>query len=673
MSAIAGTWTRRGAPIDRPAVQRISRGLAWMGPDDECFADVPPVYMAYRPFHTDGESRRLHQPIVTHDGYVLSFAGRLDNAGELVRDLRVRGRGQLGTVGLVIEAYREWGLDAFARLIGDFVFALWDPHDSRLVLGVDSVGRGTLYFRCTPDAVYWSSACRPLLGALQLPVELDEEYLADFLANRTPAGSPFRGIESIPGGHVLVVSEESATLRRYWAPDPDRRITYGSDREYEEHLLTLFEEAVACRLRADGPVFCELSGGLDSSTIVCVADRLVKSGRVEAPEIQTISSVFERSASSDETAYIEQVEDWIGRRGHRLSETECPLLQPIPDTAAPDVPTNSLCFLSREDRWSRLMRDAGSRVVLSGIGGDHLFWSQPDPGLPLADLLVQGRVLEAVRSCAQWSSYLGLPFVKTLWVGGLRPILPRRWQKVLQREHPLGEWIAPAFARRVDLRSRMLPLNDDVGFRLPTTSRQYGYIRRAMRPFALERYSGVGRIEVRYPYLDRRLIEFALAIPLDQILRIGESRSIVRRAFRGLVPESVLQRRTKAGPTEAFYRALDAAWPWISELVADPLVSALGIVDRDAFRRALLRARHGTATHQAQLQTTLSLELWLRTLESRPHAGDTVPPGRRRSSHQGGRYVEGTQGVPAARGRRARRGRGADPRQSGLRHRLPGL
>jgi asparagine synthase (glutamine-hydrolysing) len=611
-----------------------------MGPDDEQFAYSASIGMSYRPFHTDRESRLTAQPIVTSDGYMLSFEGRLDNAGEMRRSLREHATADSRSVDLVIAAYRRWGIEAFARLIGDFALALWDAGDQCLFLCTDALGRRPLYYHVTPEYVFWSSRSRPLLDATGLHRELDEEYIADFLTNRPSARSPFTGIELVSGGHVLVANRAKAALKRYWSFDPGRRITYRSDEDYENHFTELFREAVACRMRAERPVFCELSGGVDSSSIVCVADRLSRSGEVETPGIHTVSFVFDGSATSDERPYIEAVEKHINRPGLHISEEQCPLLKPLPDLFAPDLPTPRLCFLAREDRLAREMQKLESRVLLSGIGGDQMFWSQPPDGLPLADLLVRGHMVELFRSCAEWSRLLRSPFLKTLWVGACQPLLPRRWDALTRQGNPLPNWVNESFAKRTDLRKRALPVTDDLKFSLPSSSAQYGLILKSMRTYSLERCSSEGYVDARYPYLDRRLIEFALAIPLEQKLRPRESRSIVRRAFRGVLPEAVRQRRTKAGPGEAFSRALIREWSRLAPLLSDPRIAAHGFVDRDAFRTDLHRARHGLAENQVHLIKAISLEFWLRTLEDRPRKGDTVPPGWRRNLHHGGTHVE---------------------------------
>jgi asparagine synthase (glutamine-hydrolysing) len=616
MSAIGGAYSRTGAPIDSEVLGAISRSLQQMGPDGERIESSSPVAMIFRPFHTDRDSRLTLQPVATGDGLLLSWDGRLDNRKELRHVLHADLPEDPRTVDLVLAAYRRWGIDAFVRLLGDFALALWDEREQRLLLVCDAVGLRPLYYSVAPDLVVWASKSRALLDALGLPVELEDDFIASFLVNSPSEHSPFKKIEALPGGCVLAVDKGAATLRRYWSLDPRHQIRYRSDAEYEAHFNELFREVVACRLEGEGPVYAELSGGLDSSSIVCVGDRILAGSDAGAAELRTVSYVFDRATNSDERPYIHLVEAQRQQPGLHILEEDHPILRPLPESFRPDLPTNQICFLARHDRLADQMREEGSRVLLSGLGGDQMFWTEPPEPLHLADLLVEGRLPELLRSCAEWSRLRRWPFLKTLWQSAIWPALPRTLQARALFRARLGEWLEPGFVKRTDLRERTLGPIDDAGFRLPSSSQQHSLIRRSLRIFALERCLSEGYTEVRYPYLDRRLIEFAMAIPLDQKLRPGESRSIVRRSLRGILPEAVRQRRSKAGPDQAFRRAVVREWPWVSGLLSDPRVARYGFVDRQTFVSTLHRARHGGwIKNPAQMMRTLSLELWLRSLE----------------------------------------------------------
>ncbi|WP_420125455.1 asparagine synthetase B family protein [Longimicrobium sp.] len=633
MSALAGVCSRRGAPLPDGALERMCRGMEWLGPDGEHAARTPPVAMAVRPFHT-APGAPAAQPLRAADGSLIAFAGRVDNAAEVAADQGAESRA-VAAGALALAAYRRWGVEGFGRLVGDFALALWDAPAARLVLAVDALGRVPLYYHPGAEHLFWASRARPLVDGAGLAGTVDEDFLANFLANRPSTGSAFRDVSQLPGAHALVMEGGRAELRRYWSFDTSRRVRYATDAEYEAHFRALFDQAVACRMDTGGPVWCELSGGVDSTTILFTAERLVAEGRVSAPAVRTASYVFDRAASSDERAWIRLAEERLGRAGLHLSEDACPILAPLPPGFRPDLPTNQLCYVARQDRLAQAMADDGARVVLSGIGGDQLFWSEPPEALVLADLAAERRLGEMLRACATWSRALHWPFLKTLWVGGCFPLLPARWQARLQRFNPMGEWLDPAFVRRTGLGERLLGSRDDQGFDVPSASLQYAMVRQTMRSYALERTHHAPRVEARYPYLDRRLVEFALAIPLEQKVRPGETRSIVRRAFRGAIPDTLRRRAGKSGPTEAFQRAIIREWPRLSALFRDSRAAALGVIDAPAFVAALGRVRHGMVVNPAQMHRTISLELWLRTLDARagsaPAPVEEAQPPRRRA------------------------------------------
>jgi asparagine synthase (glutamine-hydrolysing) len=624
MSAIAGIFARTGQPIDDGLARRLSDALGHVGPDGEHLVCGAHACMLYRPFHTDSESRRVAQPIVTASGVMMVWDGRLDNAADIRRWLEPSATERLNTPNLVLAAYARHGLDAFAHLIGDFACAIWEPAHQRLLLCCDALGMRSLSYRLTDDLCVWSTTGRSILEACEIEPAADEEYLAAFLVNQSTTHSAFKGIDIIPGAHALIVTPSNARLSRYWSFNPSTRIDGLSDAEYEAQLRHVFEEAVACRINADAPVFCELSGGVDSAAIACMAEHLRRASPAVVPEIRTASYVFRRSKTSDETPFIQLVEAQLGRPGLHVDETEHELLTPFdPATIRSDFPTNQLCFMARHDRVHAAMHEVGARVILSGLGGDQVFWSQPPEALPLADLAVQRHWGALFRATRDFAHALSWPYWKTFWRGACWPLLPHWWQNRTARDGGgVGEWLRRDFVKRAQLRERvMLIQDDDLGFPLPSSAMQYGLLRQTFRRYVLDLCLTNGSVDMRYPFLDRRVVEFGLAIPLSQKVRPRETRSIVRRGLAGIVPDAIRFRTSKFGPTEAFYRALTRQWSWIATLLADPRVCAYGLTDHRALMTAFQQARHGRVSYPTQLTRTLSVELWLRSLEHEARRG----------------------------------------------------
>jgi asparagine synthase (glutamine-hydrolysing) len=611
VGAIAGYYVRRGGQVGPSLLDTLAHGLRSIGPDGEERLFTDSVGMVSLPFYTERQNGAIPQSYSDSDGSILTWSGRLDNSKELRHALNETRSPTENIPELIMAGYRHSGVDSFAKLVGDFSFALWDSVRRHLILCCDSLGRCPLYYYITEKIVIWASRSRILADAIGKTSKIDEDYVADFVLNRLPTSSPFRSIEVLEGGRALVVAQDRSDLRRYWRINPNRSIRYRDDAEYEAHFRQLLAEAIRCRVSTAAPVFCELSGGLDSTSIACGVEELRRRGET-TPELFTASYVFKKSPTSDEKQYISLVEQHLGKRGLHIDPEDFPMFSPLPQSFEPDTPTNDLWFLMMHDRLAQEMQQLGSRVLLSGIGGDQLFWSQPPAILHLPDLLVQWKIKDFLRETVECARLRGLPIITTLWMG-LSPVLKK--QNLVGQNYPVGDWFHPAFVRRTDLRNRAQCIGNDGGFKLPSSKTQYSLLQQTMRPFALERCLSATHADVRYPYLDRRLIEFALAIPLDQKVRPPETRSLVRRALVGLIPERIRQRSTKGGPSEAIFRTLGENWPILAQLLSDSRAAALGFVEERRFRDAVHRARHGLATNTVQLLSTMALEMWLRSLD----------------------------------------------------------
>ncbi len=616
MSSLGGIYHFGGAPVDGRLLTALGEGLTARGPDGGNEARCGSVGMAYRAFHTNRESRLERQPLVSPNGCLLAWDGRLDNRDELLALLGDKLESDQTDAAMVMAAYQKWGVDCLRRLIGDFALSLWDPTIRTLLLARDPFGARTLYYHLSKEKIIWSSLLRPLLGLARTGLEVDDEYIAGYLTTLTELErTPYRGIQSVPPGSVVMTQDGRQRVQRFWSPDPQHEIRYRSDAEYEEHFRQVFQEAVRCRLRVDGPVWSELSGGLDSSSIVCVADEVLERGEAQASKLETVSYVFNESRTSDERVFIRYVEEKRGSAGHHLCEDDYRILADSADPVLTSIPNPLVCFAERQRRLCELMREQGVRVLLSGLAGDNLLWSAGEASPELADLLVQLKPFLLHRRIKAWSQAQKKTYWQTLWRGAVWPILSQRLRACCQSIWEVPEWFDPAFVARMNLRERMLGPVDTFGFRLPSGRQQSSMLLTAIPAVSAGYHMDWGWIEMSYPFLDRRLVEFCLAIPCDQKTRPGEARSLHRRALGNVLPEKIAQRKSKRGPSEALCRALNREWPRLQDLFTDARVCARGYMDARGLREAIDRARHGQKAHSFEILKTLSLELWLRALE----------------------------------------------------------
>lgn len=630
MSAQAGVWNFDGAPASRELLANISQSISQYGPDGERTYFSGPIGMLYRPLHTTKESRLERQPHISSRGNVITWDGRLDNREELIPQLRDDLSPEQTDLAIVVAAFERWETDCFRKLVGDWALSIWDPVQRVLILARDYIGVRHLYYYPTHKRVIWCSYLAPLVLSGDR-FSLNDEYIAGYLALYPEAHlTPYREIRAVPPGKFVRIRNGKATTHPYWAFRPELKIRYKTDPEYEEHFRHVFRQAVRRRLRSDSPILAELSGGLDSSSIVCMADDILAREGAQTPTVDTLSFYDPREPDGDERPYFTKVEEKRGRKGHHCNA----------GTEGVAIPTCLPHFVSRpgdlgdgqkqtEEFRRCLFVQHNYRVLLSGIGGDEFLGGVPNPAFQLADLIQQFRLIELAKQLMAWSLEKRRPWVQLLGQG-CALLLPAWARAKLTQEAKIEPWIDASFAKRYRLAVRRLGPESNFGFRLRS---RLAYSRTIVlvswqRASAVEQ-SGEGA-EQRFPYLDQNLLEFLLAIPASQLLRPGERRSLMRRALAGLLPQEILDRKTKAVSVRKFMTAVQANWGTLETLFDPGASSRFGFVSAAGFRQCLFRAKNGDAPQLVRMMKAIALELWLQ---------DVIRQGLIRSSYEGVRQL----------------------------------
>jgi asparagine synthase (glutamine-hydrolysing) len=616
MSALGGIFNFDGQPVDERTLITMSNELASNGPDASGYYANGSIGVVYRAFWINKESCQERQPLITDEGQVLAWDGRLDNRSELMAGLRKELYHDETDAGLVMAAYRKWGVRSVSKLIGDFALSLWEPRNRSLYLACDHAGPRPLFFHRDGDEFMWASELRVLLALRGAQLEVNDEFVAGFLTSQATSNvTPYKNVYAVLPGHIVTVHQGAIRVERFWGPDPHHEIRYQNDAQYEEHFRQLFREAVRCRMRVDGPVWTALSGGLDSSAITCMAHEVMKSGEAGASRMKTVSFVYDVSSSSDERNFIESVEEKIGAVGLHVRESDYPPLSIFPDQSRISFPDGIDCHFARHKALFEEMNKDGARVLLTGHGGDEMLHSGASPTSELKDLIAQHQPLRLHRALRDWCQFSRKSYLGLLWQDGIVPSLPLMLQVLFdRREHvKLAPWITEKFVESLELRERKFYTADVFGFKRPSLrSQAIGYLS-VVKFVSKAAYRARGSIEVSHPYMHRPLVEFIYAIPLRQLIRPGETRSLMRRALKDLLPEKVLNRKTKRGPDEATLRSIGREWPHLERMFRKPRAEAFGYVDGNTLLAGFERARHGQG--DTNLAIMISLELWLRSLE----------------------------------------------------------
>jgi asparagine synthase (glutamine-hydrolysing) len=613
MSVQAGVWNLDGSQLDEEFLGGISKAIADYGPDGEFSHFSGSLGMIYRPFHTTAESRLECQPHHSARENILTWDGRLDNRNELMADLASDLGPNHTDVGIVAAAFDRWETECFSKLIGEWALSVWQPHRKRVVLARDYIGTRQLFYHRNSKRVLWCNQLAPL-ALSGSPLSLCEEYVAGFLGLYPDAHlTPYNEIRSVAPASFVCIGERDTFTRRYWTLSTQPTIRYCRDVDYEEHFRHLFRQAVRRRLRSDSPILADLSGGFDSSSMVCMADDIFAREGSEAPPVDTISLYDSKEPDEDDHDYFIAVEKQRGRQGFHadLGESDLAFSLEYPEfVATPGLGERE----GLKTALRVILKESKYRVALSGAGGDEMLGQALDPRMQFSDLLLELRWRELNKQLIAWSLLIRRPWIQLL-LQTFRLFLTAPLRARFTQHSKLEPWISRKFARRQKLAVRKLPASQESRHWRPSAEDSLESLAVLARQLTFRRPSA---LETRYPYLDQTLVEFLSAIPSSQLLRPGERRSLMRRSLVGILPPEILSRHTKAGAARSPVVTLENQWSTVETLLRSPITTRLGYFDREQFYAALALAKNGQVPlASVTLFRALSLEAWLRDVTAR--------------------------------------------------------
>jgi asparagine synthase (glutamine-hydrolysing) len=614
MSVQFGRWNFAGKPVAPAYIEKVSNLLSPYGPDRSGFYSSAGVSIIHCAFHTTKESRSEVQPHVSASGMVITWDGRLDNRLELLGSLRDVLGGTATDVAIVAAAYERWGTKCLAELLGDWALAIWNPSARFLLLAKDFIGTRHLFYAFDKDQVAWSTILDPLVLFGEKTLSLDEEYLAGLVCFFPAVHcTPYLGIHAVPASSFVLLRPGESTIEKYWNFDPAKQICYRADADYEEHFRSVFAQAVKRRLRSERPVLAELSGGMDSSSIVCMADAVLAHGAAETPRLDTVSYYNDSEPDWNERPYFTKVEERRKRIGCHI-EVGAPesvelASEPEAFVAAPFSRRRSS---ERTREFEACLTSQGNRVVLSGIGGDEFMGGVPTPVPELMDLLAKAQFKTMARQLTAWALNRRKPWIH-LFLEAARGFFPVSVVGVPEYLRP-PKWLNPDFVKRQRDALRGYPSRVNLFGPLPTFQECLFTIDALRRQLACSVLLREPLYEKRFPYLDRTLLEFICAIPRAQLVRPGERRSLMRRALVGIVPDEVLNRKRKAFAVRSPTTAICTEWARLIKESREITSEILGILDASAFSREVDEAGRGREVHIVRMSRMLAIESWLRAV-----------------------------------------------------------
>jgi asparagine synthase (glutamine-hydrolysing) len=573
MSAIAGIFYLDNRLLDYANLECMVDILAHRGPDGSDIWHQENIGFGHRMLWNTPESLLEKLPLINSTGeLVITSDARIDNREELISMLHLDNcpNEKITDSQLILAAYEKWGESCPEHLLGDFAFAIWDSRNQTLFCARDHFGVKPFYYYCSEQIFVFATEIKAILCLPEVPSQLNEIRVGDFLTSMFDDTTItfYKNILRVPPAHTLTVSSTGTNLRSYWSLDPTREIRLGSDDEYAEAFREIFTEAVRCRLRSALPVGSFLSGGLDSSSIACVAEKLLSENGF-AP-LPTFSAVFDKVTECDERPFQNAVISQGNFEPHHFYADRVGPLKNIDRVLwhqdEPFFAGNLFLTCGLYD----IANQRGVRVILDGFDGD----STVSHGVGyLRELALTGRWFTLINETWGEAKNFYHSFLTLLWpyIWRYSPVLKpgrRIWQALLRRilrRHHLNKqpvWsvgLNPEFIKQIALNKRLEEMQKAVPAHQSEREKHYQILTWGLMPYALEmidRAAAAFAIEPRFPFWDKRLVEFCLALPPEQKLHHGWSRLVMRRAMNNILPEKVQWRVGKTMMSPNFRHGL---------------------------------------------------------------------------------------------------------------------
>jgi asparagine synthase (glutamine-hydrolysing) len=668
VSGIAGVVYFDGRPVTAQIARNMIEAMPHRIRDGLGEAAVGAAAFGHGMLITQPRNRDSELPLILDDCMITADA-RIDNRAELIAWMGIP-RSEIATVpdaALILRAYLKWGPECAERLCGDFAFALWDERKKTFICARDHLGVKPLVLYRSDSFVAFGSEPKAILALPDVPYEFDEERLCFHFYPELLLDDKritfHRGIERLEPAHICVATSTSVRTKCYWCLDPLAGSDCSTEEQYIARFRELFFQSVDARLATDARIASTLSGGLDSSSVTCTARDLLESRG--NPTLRAYSAVFDEVPQADERSWMAEVTA-DGRLKHCTvhPDAETPLIDidkvlwlmdgPFYGTnyflhwatyraaAADNVRVmldgedgdttvshgiDQLMSLVQSGKWREFAAECDA--IVRGFDNERTYASKAGMlrahGLPYLDFLASNRRWGAFcRGVNGIHRNFGVPWRQLLISHGLKKIpSAAKFKRVVRpssrKSIDQNSVLNDEFMRKYCIQERL----DEVRAKyrshiFPAGSRQEHLIRLSSGALtytleALDRMAAYWGIEVRHPFCDFRLVEFALSVPPPLKLRNGVSRYILREALSGTLPDPIRHRAGKGDLSDVSERGLrvyehDA----IASVARQSAKFGYPYLDAKRVRAVAQRAMEpGSADAMASVWRTLTLARWM--------------------------------------------------------------
>lgn len=557
MSAITGILYRDGRSVSIEQIKKMNDTLLHRGVDGSQVWSNGTVAFGHQMLHTTPESLTEQLPFKDPDSdLIITADARIDNRTELSALLGLKDVKTIPDSLFILKAYQNWGEKCPEHLLGDFAFAIWDHRNEKLFCARDHMGVKPFYYHLSNNLFAFSTEIKALFTIPEIKININDVKVALHIMNAIEKNLTFyEDIFSLTAANSISVKKNEYQINRYWKLDPYSQITMDSDEDYVTKFLDIFNESVKCRLRSSFPIGFELSGGLDSSSIVTVAKR-----NLNTLNLNTFSIIFNEFPDCDESYFIKKIIDNGGIKPHFVYGDKISPLAQV-DTILwhleqPFFNPNTAILWNLYEK----MHKNDIRVILSGHDGDSVISYGQNY---LRDLAANFKWIKLIKELRETSKVTENTFLNIFLSQVLFPIMPH-----------LRKMIAPRGMRK---KPGSFVLNDDFKEKIQSdhylnelyykpvkkanTSKKFHEYLISTFPHQyvmefVDRSLAAFSIEPRFPFFDKRLVEFCYALPTEMKFKNGWMRYILRIAMEGYLPKENQWRVIKPDLNPVFQKNL---------------------------------------------------------------------------------------------------------------------
>ena len=624
MSGIFGIINTQGAPVERAWLESMRENMAHRGPDGSGIYHKGSVGLGHLLLQVTPESKYEQSPCLI-EGLVVAADARLDARGELMDKLRIPNERRLNITDpeMIGLGYRKWGEHCVKHFLGDFSFAIWDSQTNILFCARDHVGVKPFLYAFQNGIFVFSTEIKAIALSGIISTEIDHLLIRDAIIDidEYPDNTCWTDIKRLLGARSLTLANGEIKISVYWDLKHREDLTFKNEADYGTALRNLLEQAIADRMRTQYEIGAPLSGGLDSSTIACIAAAKLKP---ENRALHTVSSVLEPGSTDsmfgDETEYIQEVlnQETNIKAGFEYSNQHHFFLGIEKKFDQHFSPVN--LWHAADAALFRKLKSAGVRRVLSGLLGDATVSNSSIHPLPY--MLLKGQWIKFLKSVRLFKSKNELSNFFIFKRELLFPLLPfwvfKVWFRIKKSAYPwaidslplqLGTEDKTRLINRIELQYQKRGY-----FIHPDPYKNIWFLEQDLIKEEWDCTASHEELELTYPLLDKRIIEFLYQIPLGVFYQNGLKRGLIRVAMVNSLPDKILHRQSKGHYSPGFQNGLkQESLNIISNFIRNKnILNESGLIDVEKIinKLQILEKSPNSLTFELEYWRLTSIVMW---------------------------------------------------------------